>query len=241
MNRKGTTGTRGLKGLRHVFIITYARSGSTLLQSVLNSTPGVVIRGENGGVLFHLFKAFDAARATARRGRGKLQRQPDRPWFGAGDVRPQALRKALVNGFVRTVLNPPEGTRVTGFKEIRHTPFFMSDDEFAEYVAFLLDAFPGSRLVFNSREAESVSRSGWLKERDPERVIRDVRACDRRFAAAMAQHPERCFHVQYEDFVADPGLYGRLFDFLDLPHDAERVKAVLEKPLTHAKGGPADG
>ncbi len=241
MTSQTRTGGKELKSLGYVFIITYARSGSTLLQAVLNSTPGVVIRGENGGVLFHLFKAVDAARATARRGRGKLPQNPDRPWFGAGDVRPQALRKALVASFVRTVLNPPEDARVTGFKEIRHTPFFMSDDEFAEYVAFLLDSFPASRVVFNSRDATSVSRSGWLKQRNPERVIRDVQACDRRFAAALARHPERCFHVQYEDFVADPGRYAELFGFLDLPWDADRVKAVLEKPLTHAKGAPDHG
>src|SRR5688572_1085508 len=35
--------------LGHLFIVTYGRSGSTLLQGVLNSIPGYLIRGENDG------------------------------------------------------------------------------------------------------------------------------------------------------------------------------------------------
>jgi len=56
-----------------VLIITYDRSGSTLLQGILNSIDGCLIRGENNGFCLHLFLA---------------QQHPERHsngvWYGAG-------------------------------------------------------------------------------------------------------------------------------------------------------------
>ncbi len=43
------------EGLGYLFIVTYGRSGSTLLQGILNSIPGYLIRGENRAALFHLY------------------------------------------------------------------------------------------------------------------------------------------------------------------------------------------
>ena len=52
-NRRSTT----LK-FRHILIITYGRSGSTLLQGVLNGIEGVVLRGENDNAFFDLYKTY---------------------------------------------------------------------------------------------------------------------------------------------------------------------------------------
>lgn len=41
-----------------VFLVTYGRAGSTLTQKYLNSLPDVCVRGENGNLLYHLFRAF---------------------------------------------------------------------------------------------------------------------------------------------------------------------------------------
>ena len=41
-----------------VVIITYGRSGSTLLQSLLNSIDGVHISGENGGIINQLYYTY---------------------------------------------------------------------------------------------------------------------------------------------------------------------------------------
>lgn len=48
------------KSLRynHILIITYGRSGSTLIQGILNAIPGVRVFGENGNVFFDLYKTF---------------------------------------------------------------------------------------------------------------------------------------------------------------------------------------
>lgn len=41
-----------------VLIITYGRSGSTLLQGILNSIPGYLIRGENENLMAHFYNAY---------------------------------------------------------------------------------------------------------------------------------------------------------------------------------------
>jgi hypothetical protein len=40
------------------FVVTYGRSGSTLLQGLLNSIPRYCIRGENYNAMFYMFRAY---------------------------------------------------------------------------------------------------------------------------------------------------------------------------------------
>lgn len=218
---------------RFVFVLTYARSGSTLIQSLLNAAPGVLIRGENNNALYHMHRAV-AGLDAAKTQHGKRATAPDTPWFGAELLTPRKTRTRLLRSFVDTVLQPGDATRVLGFKEIRHAPFYMTDDDFTAYGDFLLDAFPGARIVFNSRDADAVSRSGWLSRQNPDQVKRNVAACDRRFAAFAATHPDSCLHLRYEDYVADHGIARTLYDFIDLPYDPQAVEAVFSKPLDHA-------
>lgn len=223
-----------LDDYRFVFIVTYARSGSTLLQSLINTAPGVQLRGENMGALLHIFRACNALHETALRGRKDQTAEVDNPWFGAGEIEVQGACRQMLNLFLRRVLKPQPGVAVTGFKEIRHLPFHIPrDEEFAAYADFLLERFPRARIVCNSRDATAVSRSAWLRNEDPQRIGKAVRAADDRFRA-LAARSERCLHMQYEDYVASPAPLQEMFDFLELPFDAARVQAVLDKPLTHA-------
>ena len=77
-----------LADCRHVFVVTNARSGAALLQSLLNCTDGVQIRGENQNALFHRFRCSAAVSTAAGRGRAGRQAAPDKPWFAAGGIRP---------------------------------------------------------------------------------------------------------------------------------------------------------
>ena len=45
-----------------VFVITYGRSGSTLLQNMFNALPGYVLRGENNNILSSLVQSWEALR-----------------------------------------------------------------------------------------------------------------------------------------------------------------------------------
>ncbi len=138
--RAGGRKRRGIEAdwqaLRYVFVVTYGRSGSTLLQSLLNSCKGVQIRGENGNVLYHLYRAAMAARSTRQIGKTPQTVVPDGPWYGAGEVRPVLFESELIGNFVRTVLAPDDGIQVTGFKEIRYNRNFVPHDQFVGYHGF---------------------------------------------------------------------------------------------------------
>ena len=43
------------QGLGYVFVMTYGRSGSTLLMGLLNTIPGYLVRGENDDALRYLY------------------------------------------------------------------------------------------------------------------------------------------------------------------------------------------
>jgi len=142
----------------YVFIITYGRSGSTLLQNVLNAIPGYCIRGENNNALFHMARAWDAvAHCEAIQGeKGPTGRS--HPWFGAELLDADVLGRGLAETFVRDVLQPEPGARVSGFKEIR---FHLTGAHVDSYLDFILRFFPKARFVFNTRSHDGVAKSGW--------------------------------------------------------------------------------
>ncbi|MGH3306736.1 MAG: hypothetical protein ACRDOX_03520, partial [Nocardioides sp.] len=67
--------------LGYLFVMTYGRSGSTLLQGILNSIPGYLIRGENRQVLIHVHR-FHRTAVKQRALHRRAQRQRDEPVGG---------------------------------------------------------------------------------------------------------------------------------------------------------------
>lgn len=122
----------------YVFVVSYGRSGSTLLMGLLNAIPGYRIRGENYNTLYRLYQA-DAAVTKARDRFSSSDHLLEKSsWYGAPRIREHAYRAAPVGAFVDNVLRPEPGDRVIGYKEIRYTPLHMTD--LAEYLAFLGEA-----------------------------------------------------------------------------------------------------
>jgi hypothetical protein len=205
--------------LRYVFVVTYGRSGSTLLAGILNSIPGYLIRGENQDALHHLFQ-FHTTMATQSERTGKQARQRTHPFFGIGDFPPQRSIDAIRRLVLETVLRPRAETRVTGFKEIR---WYHPDLE--EYVEWLREVFPGARFVINTRRHEDVLKSKWWAEGDKSTRLAEV---EDRILALAADLGAAAYRVHYDDYVADPTSLRGLFDWLGESFDEDAVRGVLD-------------
>lgn len=226
--------TQAWADMRFVFVVTYARSGSTLLQSLLNACPGVQIRGENNNALFHLFQAVRAVEETRKIGRHPKTEAVDNPWSGACNVRPKLMETALIRTFVRNVLAPDAGVLVTGFKEIRYSRSNIPKPDFAPYMDFLLHRFPKAKIVFNTRQAADVAKSSFLAQQKPEQVFNWVADADHSFATYNAGS-DRTTLMRYDDYTKNHALVHQMLDFLELTCPFEIVEQVFAKPLMHAQ------
>lgn len=217
-----------LKGC--VFIVTYGRSGSTLLQTVLQSIPGAHILGENNNIMLHLWKASRAARGTKGAWAPKPTDKPQHPWYGARDFRPNDFTKNLVDAFVFNILRPPKDARWIGFKEIRYSAY---DDGLGLALDFIAKNFKNSYFIFNSRNSASVAKSSWWKKRDPEFVRDMVQTMDQRFAAYAKSNPHNTFLNSFEKLVEDPMSIEPLFDMMGEDFSNDAIRDILKQKLTH--------
>ena len=218
-----------------VFVITYGRSGSTLVQNLLNAIDGYCIRGENSDAVGPLAKAWVNLRDNAvMRSFAKSGRPTpvEEPWYGAELTDPDRYGKALAEVFVDQILVPPAGTRVAGFKEIR---WGGNLEELTNVLDYLSRFLAPAKFIINTRDLEEVMRSGWWSKMKPERVRTMLTRQETAFREYMAQHPDTCHHIHYNDYIADHDKLRGLFDFLGEEYQPELVRRVMSKPLTHMK------
>lgn len=212
--------------LSYLFVVTYGRSGSTLLQGILSSTPGVMIRGENGGVLRQLFLFHDTARGHRERLNRTEPLPSSHPWWGIdGYPEPTALRDIRML-LLETVLRPDPDTRVAGFKEID-----WMTERLPEQLEFVRAVFPGARFVLNTRDLEYVATSKWWA-RNPN-ALAELQAMEGQYIDALAAYGDDVYRVHYDDYVADPATLRGLFTWLGEAFDEDRVRAVMDVPHSY--------
>ena len=90
----------------YLFVVTYGRSGSTLLMGLLNSVPGYLVRGENWDALHHLFRFHRTLAEGSQRWDPARLRQRTHPFFGAGDFPVQRSIEGTRRLVLDTVLRP---------------------------------------------------------------------------------------------------------------------------------------
>jgi hypothetical protein len=210
--------------LEYLFVVTYGRSGSTLLQGILNSADGVTLRGENGGLLLDLYRLH----VTATRHRERLATSsplpPEHPWWGIDGYRDETAYRSFRTLLLETVLRPEAGTQVVGFKEID----WVRDDmpgALPGVLAFTRSVFPGARFVLNTRNLVDVAQSKWWAGRAD--ALEALTAMEREIVDALAPHEAVTYRVHYDDYVHDPSVLAGLFGWLGRPFDEAQVREVM--------------
>jgi Sulfotransferase family len=213
-------GGRDRPDLSYLFVVTYGRSGSTLLQGILSSIPGVLIRGENGGVLRDLF----AFHRTVSGHRERLARPgglpPSHPWWGIDGYRDETALRGIRTLLLESLLRPEPDTRVVGFKEID-----WPTEGLPELLAFIRAVFPGARFVLNTRDLDQVAQSKWWAGKPDARGT--LQAMEKVLVEALDGLGDAAYRVHYDEYVAEPGRLKGLFDWLGADFDEDRVREVM--------------
>lgn len=219
-----------------VFVVSCGRSGSTVLQHLLNTIPGWCIRGENANALTHLCRLVadleDQEMVGPQFGPpGAAAGTPADPWYGAAEIDVARTARQMFDLFCKEILHLPADLRVGGFKEIR----YVEDLDFLPRQLDLIRSyFPHTRLVFLTRAAEEVARSGWWTSWPAEDVIPEIEAANAAFAAYAGAH-EACFLLDHARFAEGADALAPLFAFLNEDFAPETVQQVLDQRLTHGR------
>jgi hypothetical protein len=213
------------RDLEYLFVVTYGRSGSTLLQGILNSADGVTVRGENGGLLLDLYRLHTTATKHRERLASSSPLPREHPWWGIDGYRDETAYRGFRNLLLETVLRPELGTQVVGFKEIDWVRADMPG-ELPGVLAFTRSVFPGARFVLNTRDLADVAQSKWWAGRDDAHEV--LTAMEREIVDALAPYGDATYRVHYDDYVADPTVLRGLFEWLGLEFDESRVRAVMD-------------
>jgi len=204
-----------------VFIVAYGRSGSTLLQGILNAIPGVLIRGENAGALHGLAQAWYATR-TAQELFSFESYKTTSSWYGATFMDTDSFGKDLAASFIRNVLRPTPATRAVGFKEIR---YHLTHEELEIDFEFMRLFFKRSAFIINTRDLSATIASN--KRSNHGVTEEELIETDRLLREMAKSLSDDIFHVHYDDYRNDVSRLKPLFDFLGAHFDQHILQNIL--------------
>lgn len=221
-------GTRPSLTFQSVVMVTYGRTGSTLLQGLLNTIDGMRFLGENEGAFFHLFEYVETVERLSRRTDSEL---PNSPFYGAGALDPVAAKEAA-RGAISAYFAMASGDAAPaciGFKDVRYIDH---PDRLADYLGFLEEMLDTPAFVFLWRDHAEVLRSGWWKQADRVKATATLEAVERH-AGTFASDRNNCYSLTYADLIARTERLSGLFAFLGAGFDPDRVDAVLSIPHSY--------
>jgi hypothetical protein len=223
---------RGRSRVRSVFIVTYGRSGSTLLMNYLNAQPGVRLRGENYLFPVPLRRVEQPLEAAASKTYPGTY-LASHPWYGAGVHSVQRWRRGVRRLMLDQAYPRQPVPRTTGFKEIRW--FYRTPGAaLGETLDWLCELRPPGAVVVLTRDLPTVLSSGWWADMAPdkrERAEDKLRQFERDALAYVEQHPGTAVHITYEDFVAGPAAARRVCSLLGLRFRERTWQKVLARPV----------
>lgn len=189
--------------LEYVFVVTYGRSGSTLLQGLLNALPRVVVRGENSLFVLQLFRAWDQARALRDRHIKHRPRKVRSAFYGIHRLRRKQFTVATRRLTTEFLLGSLErrDVDVIGFKEVLWHQVKPRETE--AFFDFMDAAFPGARYVLNQREHDKVAVSGFWRRVEDDDIVQALQRVESIQDYLRESRPDRVLDTRYERFTSE--------------------------------------
>lgn len=211
----------------HLFIVTYGRTGSTLLMGVLNSIENVIIRGENLNVCKGIFDSYSTL-CKLKKDYGNEVKSVTKPFFGA---HLSSEEKFLIDArtLIKNQLDISKDNVCWGFKEVRYTTKDLTDENgyiIKKYLDFMNKLFPNALFVFLIRDFSEVSKSGFWEGVEKvrlEKIIKDFEDD----CVFWSKNKPNSYWLDYADIVHMNQKFRDLFDLLGVEFKEENIKKVL--------------
>lgn len=199
---KRPAGSESAGPSRFVLVVTYGRSGSTLVQGLLNTLPGTLVRGENDLFVLPLFRAFAQVKAF-RALHGPQSGPATSAFYGLREMKPAAF-VASARQLIREQLlgeRDRDGVDVLGFKEVlwhRVTP-----EETEAFFDYLDRLFPDAKYILNKRDHDRVVDSGFWQDQDRDDALAAVARVEEIQDFLTRTRPDRTLETRYELITSD--------------------------------------
>lgn len=196
--RESVRGRKKPKTYGYVFVVTYGRSGSTLVQGLLNTLPRTLVRGENNMYVLHLFRAMQSVQAFRKTHLKHNPKASHSAFYGLNEITPASFvdsTRTLVTGHLLGSVAPDEVDRL-GFKEVLWHK--IRPAETAAFFTFLDKTFPDCQFVLNERNHDKVVGSGFWQGQDEEEVLQAIARVEEIQAFLRETRPERVLDLRYE-------------------------------------------
>lgn len=156
----------------YVFVVSSGRSGSTLVQGLLNAMPRTLVRGENAFFILPLFRSYRRAKRFQRS--FARNSTATSAFYGLNQINVGEFVTSARELTIRQLLGTtdPRTIDVLGFKEVRWDE--IRADETEDFFAYFEQIFPDARYVLNSREPEVVVDSAHWRRVDRQEALRRV-------------------------------------------------------------------
>lgn len=218
----------GQLNFQSIVIVTYGRTGSTLLQGMLNTIDGVVMLGENENAFFQLFSYLNTIKRLAAR---KLTDMPSSPFYGAAQLNVEAAKqqvRATIDNYFAPFKSDPY-VQVVGFKEVK---FKDNPEDLVAYLEFLEQMFPKPLFIFLWRDHDEVLNSGWWKYEDRVRATAILELLEGK-SLSFSEHRKDCFTLTYADLKPDAPKLRDLFAFFGANFNKEKISKILQIPHSY--------
>lgn len=201
--RPGSAPPAPPRPLNYVFVVTYGRSGSTLVQGLLNVLPRVLVRGENSLYVLLMYRACARAMAFRERHYQHRTHRVISAFYGLRSVQRRRFVATTRRLVTANLLGPVRRKEVdvVGFKEVLW--YEVLPEETEDFFAFFDDAFPGAKYILNQRAHDDVVTSGFWRRHDDDDVRAALHRVEEIQAYLRASRPDRVLDTRYEVITGD--------------------------------------
>ena len=190
-----------------LFVVTYGRSGSTLVQGLLNRLPRTLVRGENRFFLLQLFRSYHHLSSHRETYNKPATRLPASAFYGLDEIDLDAFAADLRGLVNRQLLGEVDAGSVDrlGFKEVLWHRVRESEQE--AFFGFLDLAFDRPLYVLNQRDVATTRESGFWQRTDPTVAEQQILRIQQMQEYLRATRGARCLDVTYERLTSsDPAV-----------------------------------